>query len=299
LDPYSDVGNNGKNGDPDMDGLLNSDELQYGTSPNNPDTDGGGESDASEVIWSRDPYYPDDDGFVPPKLQAEPENQKVILIFSVEPPYGYLKLYRSEINSTTGFVLVTSGISPTGEYNDTGLMNNKTYWYKMVAVSPVGEESGFSSVVSATPRPDNEPPFGFVTINKGARVTNTTNVNLTLFADADVAEMRISLDPSFDGVVWVPFSNFSTFILDGTGLQYVYVQFRDTVGNIGGGEHGGGSYFYDGIIVNTSSIITVSPITSTSTTTVPTSWNIMFSVSALIAVTIIVIINRRRIWKDT
>ncbi|MFX1255791.1 MAG: VWA domain-containing protein [Promethearchaeota archaeon] len=293
LNPYKATGDDGASGDPDGDGLPNIDELKHGTSPTNPDTDGGGENDGSEVNWSRDPYWPDDDGFAPPQLQAEPGDQRVTIIFSVEPSYDSLNLYRSDVNSTTGFVLVKSGIAPTGMYDDTGLINNKTYWYKMMAISPLGEESSFSSVVSATPRPENKPPFGFVTINNGAKFTNTTNVNLTLTADFDVVEMRISQDSSFDGVPWVPFSNFATFILGGTGLQFVFVQFKDAVGNIGGGEHGEGTYFYDGIDVNTSAIIPTST-TSTWTPTVPTNWDLMFSVSALIAITLVVAIYGRR-----
>ncbi|MFX0095935.1 MAG: choice-of-anchor X domain-containing protein, partial [Candidatus Hodarchaeota archaeon] len=302
LDPYSSKGDDGAEGDPDMDGLLNKEELREGTSPTNPDTDGGGESDFSEVKWNRDPYWPDDDGFAPPKLQAEPGDTLVTLIFSDPMPFGmlthdYLDLYRSDLNSTHGYILVASGISPTGFYNDTGLINGNTYWYKMVGISPLGEISGFSEVVSATPRPENNPPSGFVTINLGATFTNTTNVNLTLNADDDVVEMRISQDPSFDGVSWDPFANFSTFVLGGTGLQFVYVQFKDAVGNIGAGEHGAGTYFYDGIFVNTSAIVTVSSTPTSWTPTITSDWSIGFSVTALLAVTLVILYKKRQVKK--
>ena len=49
LDPLSSSGNNGADGDPDGDSLLNLKEYEYGTEPTLPDTDGDGLCDAEET----------------------------------------------------------------------------------------------------------------------------------------------------------------------------------------------------------------------------------------------------------
>ena len=79
--------------------------------------------------------------------------------------------------------------------------------------------------------------------------------------DPLVQEMRISQDPSFDGVSWTPIQSQVQFVLAGTGPQLVYAELRDSYGNIGGEDRG--VYAYDGIIVN-SSITSVSTTTSSS-----------------------------------
>src|SRR5262249_3865926 len=48
--------------DRDLDGLLNGDELRYGTSPTNPDSDGDGLLDGQEVTLGTNPTKPDTDG---------------------------------------------------------------------------------------------------------------------------------------------------------------------------------------------------------------------------------------------
>jgi outer membrane protein OmpA-like peptidoglycan-associated protein/opacity protein-like surface antigen len=53
----------GLDGDPDKDGLLTSEEKEFGTDPDNPDTDGDGLKDGEEVrTYSTDPLNPDTDG---------------------------------------------------------------------------------------------------------------------------------------------------------------------------------------------------------------------------------------------
>ena len=50
------------NADPDLDGLTNAEEFEYGTDPNLADSDGGCESDGSEIATGHDPLDPTDDG---------------------------------------------------------------------------------------------------------------------------------------------------------------------------------------------------------------------------------------------
>jgi len=53
--------NNGEEGDPDDDLLLNFEEFDLGTDPQNPDTDGDGVRDGDEISDSTDPLDPDED----------------------------------------------------------------------------------------------------------------------------------------------------------------------------------------------------------------------------------------------
>jgi hypothetical protein len=58
LDPNSAAGINGASGDPDHDGLTNTQEYMLGTDPMNPDTDRDGYSDGMEVKYGSDPLNP-------------------------------------------------------------------------------------------------------------------------------------------------------------------------------------------------------------------------------------------------
>jgi hypothetical protein len=62
LDPNDATGDNGADGDPDSDGLVNLDEYNLGTHPNDPDTDRDGLDDGDEVnTYGTSPTNPDSD----------------------------------------------------------------------------------------------------------------------------------------------------------------------------------------------------------------------------------------------
>ncbi len=65
LDPSSSIDNNGKNGDPDGDNLINFDELVYGTNPQQGDSDSDGTNDGAEVAQGSNPADGSDGGQTP------------------------------------------------------------------------------------------------------------------------------------------------------------------------------------------------------------------------------------------
>jgi hypothetical protein len=290
LDPRDASGDNGTDGDPDLDKIKNWDEFLLGTNPMNSDTDNGGESDFSEVINDRDPYYEGDDNLVPPFLHATPGDGNVSIYFDPLPSYHHLLLYRA-VSSTDyipiakDYVFVTRVEASPNKYVDSGLTNGLTYFYKMVAVSALDEESGYSGFVSAKPNTDVTPPFGTLTINNGNPTTNTVDVNLSLYADSDTIEMRVSQDASFNGVGWIHFNRMLSFTLAGTGVQWIYAQFKDAHGNIGGFDYTDTAL--GAIIVDPGAIIptptTTTELGSTSSAIATTSWNMVFSLIPIFA----------------
>jgi hypothetical protein len=301
LSPVSATGDDGTEGDPDVDGLVNKEELQEGTYPNDPDTDNGGEMDREAHI-GRDPCWPDDD-LNRPVIHASAGNRLVTLLISGNLSYSTFKLYRSEINSTSGFKLVKSGISANGSsdtsYSDTGLTNGARIWYVVVAIGTSGEETVFSNVVSAIPRSDHTPPTGFVVINSGDPVTTSTTVHLQLIAASDAVEMKLSNYPDFNGASWQPYINETSIVLDGIGLQFVYVLYKDSAGNIGASDNGFSLYFADGIIVDPTASLPTTTLTTpqpTITTTTTSSWNLPITLGAFLGV--IVIYRRQRKIKN-
>ncbi|MHA2345867.1 MAG: VWA domain-containing protein [Candidatus Hodarchaeales archaeon] len=243
------IGQDGAKGDQDLDGLENLAELMYGTSPIKADTDRGGESDSSEVNSNRDSYFMEDDNLVPPNFLAIPGNQNVTVRFQARPGVVSFKLYRADDNNKS-FTLVNDLIdASTHEFIDSGLINGRVYYYRMVAVNTEGVESGFSPIISATPNTDTIRPTAFVFINNGDNYTNNPTITLRMITnETDITHLRVSQTSSFDGVPWLPFQDTLMFTLSGLGIQFVFVEFRDSLGNIGGDDRG--VYAYDGIIVD-------------------------------------------------
>lgn len=81
---------------------------------------------------------------------------------------------------------------------------------------------------------DTTPPQNVsIVINGGASTTAIRDVTLTISADDDPYEMRVSEDETFSGVAWEPYSSEKAFQLsDGFGAKVVYLSMRDDIGNI-------------------------------------------------------------------
>ncbi|MGA1840600.1 MAG: thrombospondin type 3 repeat-containing protein [bacterium] len=231
LDPHDPSGDQGRNGDPDGDNLINYDEFVFGTDPLDPDTDDGGEDDGSEILNGRNPNDPDDDAVKPTtSLRAIPGVNSVTLTIGYLPEHDSLIIYRSTYEDGPW---ETFQITPTNRYNDTGLENNITYYYKVAGV--VGTAISVPTrIVSATPKIDPIPPMGYVIINNGDTLTTTVNVTLKMFADPDTKQMKISNYPDLSESLWEPFKNTRAWtLLPEDGIKTVYVIFKDAADNIG------------------------------------------------------------------
>jgi hypothetical protein len=79
---------------------------------------------------------------------------------------------------------------------------------------------------------EGEPPTGALVINGGDECTDSPDVILTLDNNnnPDVVEMRMSEDPFFTGVMWIPYQETSPFTLSaGFGTKTVFAQLRDNL----------------------------------------------------------------------
>jgi len=237
LDPEESEGDQGATGDPDMDGLNNGEEFVEGTRPVDSDTDSAGESDGSEVAAGRDPNNPGDDT-LPSILDFDviPGNGFNLVIYSPQPEYQTMRIWRST-NAETGYELIAEGAYPKGIFNDTTVENWLTYYYKIAAEGPGGEKTRIEDPESATPKTDVDPPLGLVIINDGAENTTSLNVNLTINAEPDTTDMMISNDPRFTEAQWEPYGTSKAWRLQGSGLQTVYIRFRDAADNVADATH--------------------------------------------------------------
>jgi hypothetical protein len=229
--------------DRDLDGLDSLGEYDASTDPNNSDTDGGGENDYSEVVLhGQDPLDPSDDEIeaIDP-FDANPLPEAVALSYGADPDYKRLIMFRTT-DLENGFgPPANNDIGASGQYSDTGLTNEVTYSYRLMAVDGDGHRSAVSPVRSATPKVDPFPPEGGqVTINNNADTTESLSVTLNFFfeeplGEEDVAEVQISNDGTLDTEEWVSYQKNLPWTLS-SSLQSgetadVYVRFRDAAQN--------------------------------------------------------------------
>jgi Mg-chelatase subunit ChlD len=233
--------------DPDGDGLESKREWDAGTDPCLPDTDLGGEPDGSELKRGANPFDASDDALPRPegaaviselvdhlpRLALKPES--LLIRYPANPSYKRIRLLRA--TSPTGpfkLAMTFDSTAKGGRVRDTGLTNDTTYYYKVVAVDFAGNRSDESPVFSGTPRKDPMPPIGSVVIDRGATYAETSAVTLGLEVDdADVDQMMVSNNGSFDGATWQPFAKTLpwTLVPGAHGFATVYVKFRDLAGN--------------------------------------------------------------------
>lgn len=99
----------------------------------------------------------------------------------------------------------------------------------------VADAAGNNSQLNTQFTYDTTLPTGALTINQGAQFTNTTTVALAITASdtSGVIQMALSNDGIFDTEIFEPFAATKTWVLSpNDGLKTVYIQFKDTAGNL-------------------------------------------------------------------
>ncbi len=131
------------------------------------------------------------------------------------------------------------GTSYSWNFGDGGYSNEQTpyhifslgaYTVTQSIYGPFGNDSVSEQVVT-----DHEAPSGTVSIENGAPTTISLNVTLYLSAtdnSGSVESMRFSYNNNNYGD-WQPYAPTASFTFSpGTGVRYVYAQFRDQAGNV-------------------------------------------------------------------
>jgi hypothetical protein len=235
--------------DPDLDELDTHAEWGYGTDPFNSDTDGGGENDYSELLLhGSNPFDPSDDMIEAPDfLQTQAKNGAVKLLYDIKDEFVGTKYYYKKAGDSEWTVGGTDILPLSGEF-DFPADNGATYYFAFKAYD---EDDHWSAVLfseAVTPSEDPIPPEAHVLINDGAPSTVGLDVSLSFvpyeypqpdFTEAfdDIAEMKISNHPSFDGVNWENYTKGESVpwklsaSTEYGALAKVYVKFKDENGN--------------------------------------------------------------------
>lgn len=138
--------------DSDSDGLADGWEWEYfGTLHTDPnaDADGDGIPNVQEFAEGTDPLTPEPAPQPVTTLAAEPGDGQVTISWSAVPSTARYDLYRGT-SPTISKLDATKLQGVTSPYVHTGLTNNTTYYYFVVAVNNTGE-SPESTIVNATP----------------------------------------------------------------------------------------------------------------------------------------------------
>ena len=228
--------------DRDLDGLDSLAEYDNSTDPNDGDSDDGGENDGSEVNFGLDPLDPSDDEIdaIDP-FDAKPLKEAVSLTYGADPDYNRLIMFRSTAPDGNFLPAANNDIGASGQYTDTPLINDTTYFYMLMAVDGDGHRTAVSPMRSATPKEDPFPPSGGqMFINNNADSTTSRNVTLNFFfeeplGEEDVAEVQISDDGTLDDEPWVAYQaalpwKIPNSVQSGEEAE-VYVRFRDAAQN--------------------------------------------------------------------
>jgi len=243
--------------DPDGDGLSNYGEYINGTDPHDPDTDDGGEKDGSEVTYGRDPLDPADDAIKRPnffqvrpilvKVAGTPGLPAVLLQYDWQEDYDQMWFYQAT-NPDGPWSGPYPNLTNSGVYSDTNVEVGTPYWYRIEGVKELARADPISSAVltseMVTPSLDPLPPEANVLINDGALWTSELDVILSfvpyesegldpLEVFEDIVQMKISNDPSFDGVDWQPFELAVPWHLEAERgeIAMIYALFRDAADN--------------------------------------------------------------------
>jgi len=151
---------------------------------------------------------------------------------------GY-EIYRSLSSGGTYTQINTSDVTGV-TYTDTGLTAGTIYYYKITAGDTNGNESDYSSAVSATPTAPvtgggggatyTPPSNPAVSLSSGATKTSSRNITLNTSA-INATLMIVSESATFAGMSFEAYASTKNFTLSaGNGVKTIYVKFRSASG---------------------------------------------------------------------
>lgn len=237
---------NGADNDPDGDKLTNEQELNVGTNPTLADSDGGGENDGSEVTNGRRPLDASDDAL--PAIAdfwCESGREEVTLHFNPRAEVEMIRVLRVEgargAASLRDFQFIGEFSSRDGQIVDGDVKNGENYLYMLQALTSGGKTEGAYTIQQlCQPAEDPYPPVSYLTINNGARSTNSNLVQLYMaqtYEDGrpEITSVKLSNRPDIHSAQWVPFAEEIEWKLEPdlvTGVATVYALFLDDAGNV-------------------------------------------------------------------
>jgi fibronectin type 3 domain-containing protein len=112
-------------------------------------------------------------------------------------------------------------------YTDMNLVNGRTYYYSVSAVSDGPLEGPPSDHIPAVPSVYS------IMINGGTEVTGSRSVTLEMTGPPTTVLMKIGHGPDLSGAVWESFASARAWLLEeGDGLKIVYAIFQDEGGAV-------------------------------------------------------------------
>ncbi|MBD3329451.1 hypothetical protein GF357_03080 [Candidatus Dojkabacteria bacterium] len=179
------------------------------------------------------------------------------IVFDATPPVGAIVINSGDAwtnNSTVELSIIASDnltdVVAMKIENDAELGENSFQAYETSYSYELSEGDGLkyvyvqfldhalntSALFVDTIKLDSTGPTGSIVINSGDHTTTDRDVELNILASdnlSDVTSMRISTDQSFQGVDWETYDESDEIELEGKDeeAKYVYVQFKDSLGN--------------------------------------------------------------------
>jgi hypothetical protein len=181
------------------------------------------------------------------KVAGTPGLPAVLLQYDWQEDYDQMWFYQAT-NPDGPWSGPYPNLTNSGVYSDTNVEVGTPYWYRIEGVKELARADPISSAVltseMVTPSLDPLPPEANVLINDGALWTSELDVILSfvpyesegldpLEVFEDIVQMKISNDPSFDGVDWQPFELAVPWHLEAERgeIAMIYALFRDAADN--------------------------------------------------------------------
>lgn len=168
---------------------------------------------------------------------AQPGDQEVALSWSgfadANSGVATYKAVFSAVGAPASCAVGTTGYQGTDTaWVHKGLINGKTYYYRVCAIDGAGNISTGASA-SGRPVPETAPPTGgTVVINTGAAATRAVGVTLAISASDPSGVARMCISNTAVCAAWVPYATSKAWKLAaGNGSKTVSVWFRDGWGN--------------------------------------------------------------------